>query len=464
MPVRQPGRWREYLKVMEFISVLGTSFRVAPPMLAKKKASARPSSATSASTGSGDEDHSGGGGGGKSDRSGGDNTSGSGSGTRRKRRRKLTTSGNNKVGPDDDSGGGGGSGSASSKKKAKARPGSAHSDGSNEDSSGGGDDDTSGSGGGGGASKKKGGGGINGAGLPGMEMELREESTEDHITLDRPWLLEDVYNIEVHRLLPHIFYYQPLFYLSRQLVQTYPVQKAAAVAAITLHKYAAFLEWLLTNFDEESDTFASLQRGATQSRADRDKWLVLSRTIVQMSFDFTLRRQVFGALYRVFGATAAFVKLVRSAVKTAGGTSKETPYEFWKRSLEKVDVVCILDKGNDHSTVLGEFKLDLKAPADIMREFILRTFRTQLNATIGESFLFFKVDPDTLVEDVLKRDIEFKTYSRDFCFEKTDAKTMVTSMTILITPDPTRGRVVIPEFVEVEDDEEKVNKELEQLL
>lgn len=263
--------------------------------------------------------------------------------------------------------------------------------------------------------------------------------------------------------MPRIFYYKPLFFLRRKVRQSYPVQKISAINAITLHKYAALLTFLQTNFDEESDTYASFARRIQASQEGRDKWLKLSRTIVQMQFDFTLRREVSNLLYRCAGASLSFIKFIRGLMKTASGGAAESPYEYWARSMEKVDVVCIIDKGSDRTTVLGEFKLDLKAPADMMREFIRRAFRAELNTTIGDSFLFFKVDPDSGHEDILLRENEYKTYSNMFCFEKTDNKTMVTSMCILIIPDPNRGRVVIPEFAE-EHEDEKENKELEELI
>jgi hypothetical protein len=373
------------------------------------------------------------------DASGG-NTSGSG-GTK-KRRRKLAR-------PADDS-----SGAGSKKKKAvtgTVRPDSALSEGSESSADhSGSDHETSGSG-----AKK--------SNTFQLELEIRETATEDHITLDHPWLLPDCYNVECYKILPHIFYYKPLFFLKRQFIGTYPVQKAAAIAAITLHKYASFLTWLQSSFDDESDAFASLQAKINNAQQSRDAWLALSRTIVQMSYDFTLRRQVFSLLYKFFGATAKTVKFLRSLVKNAAGGKAESAFDYWKRSMEKVDVVCILDKGNGRTETIGEFKLDLKAPCDIMREIIRRAFRTQLNASIGESFLFFKVDPDTAEEEILLRENEFKTYSKTFCFEKTDAKTMVTSMAILIIPDPQRGRVLIPEFAaETEEDQEQ--GEMQELL
>lgn len=435
MAPRIAGKWKDHLKLMDFVRIDGAVFRIAQPMSsAAKKKSSRPGSAASVSSEGSDtalgvaE--------GK-DRKEAEADNSAGSGGTRKRRRKLGMSAKSD---------GGDSESMSVKKK--KRPASAASDSGSETSDG---DNSE----------------ITAVQPPvdrfHLEVEVREETTEEHITLDHPWMLPDASNVQVYKILPRIFYYKPLFFTRRLAAQSYPIQKAVALTAITLHKYAALLSWLQSNFDEESDTFASFTQRIQKSREGRDKWLQLSQTIVQMQFDFSLRREASNMLYRLFGACLSFVKLIRGLMKTASGGAAESPFEYWQRSLEKVDVVCIIDKGNDRTTVLGEFKLDMNAPADIMREFIRRSFRTELNTTIGDSFLFFKVDQDTAAEEILLRENEFKTYSHAFCFEKTDAKTMVTSMCILVIPDPNRGRVVIPEFAP-EGEDEIENAELEELL
>jgi hypothetical protein len=299
--------------------------------------------------------------------------------------------------------------------------------------------------------------------MQGMDQELREEATEQHITLDRVWLLDDAEGIEVYKVLPRIFYYKPLFYLRRQLVALYPVQKVVAISAIMLHKHAAMLDWLAKNFDEKGATYASLKLKIHRSLENRDKWLLLSRSIVQMSYDFTLRRKVFAILVSVYRASTKTIKFLRGLLKSAGGGKPETPYEYWKRSLEKTDLVCIMDKGGGGITILGEFKMDLKAPVEIMRENIYRDFRDELNKIVGESFLFAKLDPDSGDEIVLKREEEFKTYAKDFCFKRTDAKTMITLMTAMIVSDPSRGRVIIPEFAAMTE-EEREDEEKRKLL
>lgn len=302
--------------------------------------------------------------------------------------------------------------------------------------------------------------------FPEMEKELIEETTEDHITLDRPWMSDDIVDLKVYKVLPRIFYYKPLFYLQRKTIETYPIQKIIAISAITQHKYGKFLEKMVLNIDQDNPKYEELNMKIEKVKKRKNKILNSSRTIVQMSYDFSLRRRTYLILRSITLGVISSFRLLRGIIKTYTSTEKESTLEFWMRSMSKVDIVCILDNGNNNDIELGEFKMDLNAPCDIMREYIRRSFREELNKTIGESFLFSKVDPITFNEEILPRDSEFKTYSKTYCIEKTNSKTMVTLMTILIIPDKERSRVIIPEVLNkknssVDDQDEEMQKLLD---
>jgi len=97
-----------------------------------------------------------------------------------------------------------------------------------------------------------------------------------------------------------------------------------------------------------------------------------------------------------------------------------------------------------------------------MREAIYRNFRDELNKTIGQSFIFHKTDPGTLEEDVCLREDEFKTYIKTYCIEKTDKKTMMTALTVVIIEDKERGRALIPEF-NIENNKDNDKNEIEEM-
>lgn len=129
------------------------------------------------------------------------------------------------------------------------------------------------------------------------DEELIEEYTDDHIKLDRPYMMDDdIYDIDVYKVLPRIFYYQPIFYLSRQVIELYPIQKLIAIFAITQHKYIKLLERLKSNYDEENENYHSLQVSIDKVHQRKYKFLNSSRTIVQMNYGFTLQRRIYAVL------------------------------------------------------------------------------------------------------------------------------------------------------------------------
>lgn len=128
------------------------------------------------------------------------------------------------------------------------------------------------------------------------DEELIEEYTDDHIKLDRPYMMDDIYDRDVYKVLPRIFYYQPIFYLSRQIIELYPSQKLIAIMAITQHKYMQLLERLKSNFDEENENYHSLQVSIEKVQQRKFKFLNSSRSIVQMNYGFTLQRRIYAVL------------------------------------------------------------------------------------------------------------------------------------------------------------------------
>lgn len=128
------------------------------------------------------------------------------------------------------------------------------------------------------------------------DEELIEEYTDDHIKLDRPYMMDDIYDIDIYKVLPRIFYYQPIFYLLHQIIEFYPIQKIIAILAITQHKYIQLLERLKSNFDEENENYHSLQVSIKKVQQRKYKFLNSSRSIVQMNYGFTLQRRIYAVL------------------------------------------------------------------------------------------------------------------------------------------------------------------------
>jgi hypothetical protein len=298
------------------------------------------------------------------------------------------------------------------------------------------------------------------------------EKTEDHIRFDRPWLLEDADQLEVFRLVPRIFYMQPVYKLRRLLLKTYVIQKIVAIMAIHQHKLSSLYNRIGGLFDDDSATYSMLQKWSVRAIERKHSWLKLSYLKVEMTYDFSLRRIVSKMFWSSLNAVRAVARMVGNIAKVVNSGAEETPFDFWQRSLEKESVQVEFDLGNSMITCLGDIVLDLKAPCDIMREHIHRTFRKQLNESIGESFLFALFDEESNKLQMLPREDEYRTFAKTYAKHKVDARTFMSSLNVLLIKDRTRGRVFIPEFatkveVEQEDDEQQAGEddvEMQRLL
>jgi hypothetical protein len=103
--------------------------------------------------------------------------------------------------------------------------------------------------------------------------------TEDHITLDRPWVVEGEENIEICKVLPKAFYEAPIYFIYRLFMKSFPAQKGVAITAITMYKIATLNRWIGTLFDEDSDVVFSLENRATKYHEYKNEWLQMSRSV-----------------------------------------------------------------------------------------------------------------------------------------------------------------------------------------
>lgn len=97
--------------------------------------------------------------------------------------------------------------------------------------------------------------------------------------------------------------------------------------------------------------------------------------------------------------------------------------------------------------MLGEINMDLKAPCDVMREYVQRAFRKRLNEVMGDSFLFLARDANGK-QHILQRKEEPRTYSEQYAPFIMNAKTLVGSTTITLVREAGVRRRIIPEFLD----------------
>lgn len=277
------------------------------------------------------------------------------------------------------------------------------------------------------------------------------EWTEEHICLDRMWVLGNADGLEIYKLPAPLFYEVPIISLKNIFIESYPSQKVIAVGAITLHKVAALSTWFSTLFDEDSDSRMQLLDRANRYERYSQKVLSHSRLLVNVtSWDFTMRKRIGKNLWKLAKSGYKVGVLI---TKCARQYSKITidPFTEWESSTKKVDVsVCLeMMKGKaKKETILGVMKMDLEAPCDIMRLYIYKSFRDKLNEmAVGTGFLFSSSENDKSVN--LDISLEKTRYSKDFCPLVMDNKTMVSSYRCTIVKDPNmKDFTEIQEYVE----------------
>lgn len=90
-------------------------------------------------------------------------------------------------------------------------------------------------------------------------------------------------------------------------------------------------------------------------------------------------------------------------------------------SQDKVEIVVYLESGLENRMRLGTFMMDLDAPCDVMRSYIERNFRDELNEECGHAFSMFVRD-DKGFEQLLNKDEEELKWAKDFAPMAPDEK------------------------------------------
>ena len=83
-----------------------------------------------------------------------------------------------------------------------------------------------------------------------------------------------------------------------------------------------------------------------------------------MSFDFALRRWLFSMIGWLLRMLLKLFKLLYSLRKLLRA-KRETPYDFWQKSLTKSEIQCVLDMGGEEFRPVGELRMDMEAPCDV---------------------------------------------------------------------------------------------------
>ena len=281
--------------------------------------------------------------------------------------------------------------------------------------------------------------------------------SDDHICLDRPWVLQDAEFVSVCKVIPAKFYMKPIKSLQKTVVASYVPQKLIQINAITLHHIGKVNNLISRLFDEESDTGAWFKQN--ERNMNRRKWNIVkySREVTHFTFDFTIRRKIWQAIARTAQNIKKGVKGILNRAKAASGdVDAGLDFNFWNASTTKTSIVLWYDLGLRGEEKLGTIEMDMTAPIYLLREYIYRSneIRCVLNEKFqGENFLFFVVkdnenydgvNGDSVEDWLCMRDAEKATFTSDFCPFKIDNKTMEGANRCTIVPD-----VMHPEHVKI---------------
>jgi hypothetical protein len=275
-------------------------------------------------------------------------------------------------------------------------------------------------------------------------MIMDRKYSHDFICLDRPWMLDDTEYKSVYKMVPHKFYAKPVVAAAKAVLTSWAPQKAIQIHAINTHNSARLSAYLSTLFDAESDTGMRLKERSAELQAKRDNILRLSRQVVDMNYDFTMRRKFWKLCKSRAEAFVRFLRMMKSRADAASGDEAAAlNFEVWDASENKVPIAIWLESPTAVDEKLGEVIMDLGAPIYVLRLYMYRddAIRARLNELQGVNFQFFVVKENEDYDDenpsanapgvessvdwlLEPGQVEKMTYTSDFAPFKMDNKTM----------------------------------------
>lgn len=144
--------------------------------------------------------------------------------------------------------------------------------------------------------------------------------TRDHFRVNRPWVLDSRESLDIYKVMPKPLFSMLLYRAERIGQRAYVLQKVCAVLAITAHKTGKLNKYLGHFFDEESSIGSWFRGRARVNHDTRNYWLKRSNSVVEMSYDFSLRRQITRASIRTLRMIRA---LARAGVRAIEKFRKE---------------------------------------------------------------------------------------------------------------------------------------------
>ena len=230
-----------------------------------------------------------------------------------------------------------------------------------------------------------------------------------------------------------------------------PVQMSVTAAVLILSKIHRYMLRGADRLDDETEgeAKADLRARAAEIEERLNYFMKYSRDMINLNnHGYTLRLiskalRFLGRL--VIAGAKAFAQSIREMMKNV----QTDPFDIWDSSGDKDKITVHLEDEFDDRIRLGEISIDIDAPLSVMRLYLQRYMREDLNEKCGDSFLFL-ADIEG-AESILHREEEEKTDTRIYVNRSEDESGKV-SLSIRIMRDRSAELVLIPEFQEVLDD------------
>lgn len=222
-------------------------------------------------------------------------------------------------------------------------------------------------------------------------------------------------------------------------------QVSVACTVLFLNKLSRFLCTLANMMDDEGSLGSTVNAKAAIVSDVQNSVLKMSSTPINTNNHGYTIRMIEKAVKAVGKTAIAGIQYIQDEYRKYREHIDIDPFDLWDTSGDKDEVVCFIEADSGAREEIGSFSMDLDAPCSIMRTYLQKKFREELNDITGDSFLFFGVIDDS--ETILERDAEESTESRVYVELKIDADSEHRTHTVLIMRDKAAEIVHIPEFV-----------------
>jgi hypothetical protein len=216
-------------------------------------------------------------------------------------------------------------------------------------------------------------------------------------------------------------------------------------AVIFLNKISGILSKTAETMDEENGFRATLNAQSAEVKSIQNSILKMSSQPI--NHGYTLR-MIDRFIRNIRKGVTKGAQLIVEEYKKFRENVQIDPFDVWDSSGDKSQIAVSLESDYDDPIILGDIFMDLDAPCNVMRTYIHKSFRSELNDTVGDSFLFFGSSDGK--EVIIDRENEPSTDAKEIIKVTENEINGEKTYAIRIMRDKSVEVVQIPEFKESE--------------